>query len=142
MFTITNIRTVTINADKATVWKTLGNFPGFKQWCSRTWFYTMPRLNHFQIMRVKVIGLWNPAPVRIKALVDGEYVCWRGGIPFCFIGDHAFRVEQNADGTSTVTQTETIEGILVPIMWPMFKKELTSLYDDINADLKRFIESR
>ena len=136
-----NIETsIQINADINKVWSALSRLEQYKPWNAGTWFRKAPVLGKWQIMHVKMFGLWVVIPVKILTYDLNDGVRWRGGIPFIFTGSHYFKLEKQADDKTLFIQGEDFDGIAVPLLLPLMKKTLNPLYHGGNSDIKVFCE--
>lgn len=62
---------------------------------------------------------------------------WAKGL---FDGEHAFRLQPNADGTTTLHQTEHFNGILVPLFKKNLETNTKKDFERLNAALKKRVE--
>lgn len=132
---------VTIQAPIEKVWQRLSQLESYASWNARTRFHQQPKLGQTQKMRVKLFGLWLSVPVKIQSFNFSDGIRWQGGIPGLYTGSHYFRLQAGKNDTTTLIQGEDFEGVLVPALWPVIKKELQSLYEGMNQDLKSVCES-
>ncbi|MBE2290786.1 MAG: SRPBCC domain-containing protein [Chitinophagaceae bacterium] len=67
---------------------------------------------------------------------------WIGsfGIPYIFDGEHAFRLEENNDGTTTLHHFERFRGILVPFLSTLLNKTTKEGFALMNEALKQRAE--
>lgn len=133
---------IEINSKQETVWQALSRFSEYKRWNFGTWFSKEPVLGKWQIMHVKLFGVWVVVPVKILCYNSREGVRWKGGIPFIFMGSHYFKTEKISDDKTLYIQGEDFNGIAVPLLLPVMKKTLFTLYHGGNNNIKDYCESQ
>ncbi len=111
--------TTHIPAPPGVVWKILTDFPAYADWNP---FITQasgdPQVGHKLSVRIVPPGgrgmTFRP---RVTAVETEHLLAWFGtlGVQGLFDGRHAFVLKPAAGGT-TLTQTETFSGLLVPLM--------------------------
>jgi hypothetical protein len=81
------------------------------------------------------------APTVVK-LEENNVFAWKGkfGIRGIFDGQHEFILAPNEDGGVLFIQREEFTGFLVPILWPMLRKNTHRGFDDMNKALKTLVE--
>jgi hypothetical protein len=123
------------------VWKILTHFPAYRDWNPFITFVDGNlKANHK--LRIRIVppgqGGMTFRP-RVKAVEPEHLLEWTGklGIPGLFDGRHAFVLEAAAGGGTTLTQTETFSGLLVPLMTGMLQRTKKGFEDMNNALLSR-----
>jgi len=139
--TVTIETSVEINAHIDQVWQVLSRLENYKAWNSGTWFNKKAEPGKKQVMHVKLLGRWLAVPVEILHHHVEQGVRWRGGIPFVFTGSHYFKLENKNNQTTVLIQGEDFNGIFVPLLLPVLKKSLQSLYLGMNNDIKKYCEA-
>lgn len=73
---------------------------------------------------------------------ENKLFAWKGklGTSGIFDGQHEFHIEPVADDKVRFVQREEFSGILVPILWPMLKKNTKRGFEDMNRALKERAE--
>lgn len=131
---------ITINADRKTVWKVFTDFEAYPSW------------NPFIKSISGTIALNQPFEAEIgnmkfkptlKVFSPHEEFTWLGRLllPGIFDGRHSFVFIDNADGTTTLIQKEDFRGILVPFMKKKLNTEVLDGFEAMNARLKELVES-
>lgn len=140
------ITRIHINAGVTETWKVFSDFAKYPQW------------NPF-IKRVAgkvgvgdriTVMLHQPGrkaiKMRPKVLVfDKEKeLRWLGRVllPGLFDGEHLFRLEKNADGSTSFIQEETFTGILVPFFRNMLERNTKLGFQQMNESLRDRVENR
>lgn len=132
--------TVEIDADISRVWQTLSQLEQFKHWNTATYFDKEAVLGSRQMMHVKLLGVWLAVPVKIESYNQEKGLRWQGGIPRFFTGSHYFKLQSRDTNKTLLIQGEDFQGALVPVLLPLLKKSLHSLYLGMNKDLKKYCE--
>lgn len=127
---------VDIPACRDEAWQRLSDLPGYAGWNSRTRFDRPPVVGRAQPMRVKLFGLWLKVPVTIESCDIDTGLRWRGGLPGLYTGSHYFRLESTGADNCRLIQGEDFNGIMVPLLWPVLKRELHGLYEGMNRELR------
>ena len=122
------------------VWKILTDFPTYVDWNP---FITRasgdPQVGHKLSIRIVPPGgggmTFRP---RVTAVEPGQLLEWFGtlGVQGLFDGRHAFVLKPTAGGT-TLTQTETFSGLLVPLMTGVLQRTKKGFENMNNALLSR-----
>lgn len=129
-----------IAAPVPAVWQALADLRRYRLWNSRTHFRAAPALGHWQLMQVKLFGLWLPVPVVIQRCDAAGGLRWQGGLPGLFTGSHYFRVEPDGAGAHLI-QGEDFDGLLVGPLWRRMEPELLGLYRAFGNALKARCEA-
>lgn len=135
---------IKLQATPEEAWQVLKDLANFNQWNTRTSF--TPNNNDITVgkkltMRVKLFSLWLNVPVMIQSYDKENGLRWVGGIPGLYRGSHYFYCKKQGDQTVFI-QGEDFTGLLVPLMWPMLKKELMGLYESGNLSFAKFFEQQ
>ena len=129
-----------IQAPAEQVWEVLSRLDLFKDWCARTSFKQDADIGDSLLMRVKLYAFPLLVPVKIQHKQMKQGLRWRGGIRGVYVGSHYFQVKAVDEKSCALIQGEDFYGFLVPILWPLIRKELHRLYNSFNDDLKRYCE--
>ena len=132
------------------------NAPAEKVWAALMDFNSYPKWNPFvrEISgKVEVGAALNvyikpeggmgmklgPAVVKFQ---ENKIFAWKGklGVSGIFDGQHEFILEPNADGGILFVQREEFTGLLVPVLWPMLRKNTGRGFEDMNKALKSLVE--
>ena len=71
----------------------------------------------------------------------GRVLCWRGGVPGLFHGEHRFAIAPGPGGGVVLAQRETFQGLLTPFLWPVFGRKTRGGFMIMNAALKGVVEN-
>ena len=132
--------TVEIDAGLNQVWQALSQVEQYKHWNSATYFDKKAVLGSRQVMHVKLLGVWLAVPVTIQNFDLQAGLRWQGGIPKVFTGSHYFKLQSLDANKTLLIQGEDFQGALVPVLLPLLKKSLQSLYLGMNRDIKYYCE--
>ncbi len=130
---------ILIHAKPEAVWKTLTKTEDYPEWnpfvTSLQGELGMGNKLSAQLPGMKftpTIVIWNP----------GKEFAWLGHlwVKGLFDGQHGFRVEENADGSTTFHHTEQFKGLLVPLFKKMLKTETKPGFEAMNEALKKRVE--
>lgn len=135
-------RSVHIRATPVEVWRVLADFGHYRDWnpfigegAGEAVVGTTLNLRFFP-------EGGRPMTFRptVLAAEEGRVLCWRGRLllPRVFDGTHRFTLSE-ADGGTLVEQTETFEGVLVPLMNSAVSK-VGGDFDRLHTALKRRVE--
>ncbi len=86
-------------------------------------------------MEVRLFGFWLKVPVVIEYANEAQGLRWVGGIPALYRGSHYFHLHTVGNRTRLV-QGEDFHGAIVPVLYPLIKRELNRLYNGMNQELK------
>lgn len=133
----TNIATeIHVDAPAEAVGALLCDGPGWRDWCRGLYFLDPLVVGRSARMRVKAGPLATPMRVKVASCGDGE-VRWTGGIPGVFFGNHWLRWEAGPGGEGTIVRHgEEFDGALARLMFPLLRRQLEPLYQQINRDLR------
>ena len=131
---------INIDAPIELVWEQLSDLKAFNQWNTRTLFNADPKIGQKQTMRVWLMRAWLKVPVTIQNLDANEQLRWIGGIPGVYTGSHYFKLSGLTESQTRLVQGEDFKGVFVPLMWPFLKRDLMSLYESFNEELKQRCE--
>jgi hypothetical protein len=81
----------------------------------------------------------TPAVVAVEV---NRMFAWKGKLGFSgiFDGQHEFILEPHAEGGVLFVQREEFTGFLVPILWPMLRKNTQRGFQEMNKALKTLVE--
>ena len=130
---------ININAPAEAVWKLLTNAANFPSWNSTA---KSIEGNIAEGQKIKLVA--NIAPdrtfkLKVKDVVPNKSMNWSDGAAPMFRGVRHFTLAPNSEGGTTFTMTETMGGL----MFPMIKGSLpdfTQAFEDYAADLKKAAE--
>ena len=130
---------VIINTDTSTVWKVLTSFEKYAQWNP---FIKSIQGNievgtkfHAEIDTMK----FKPTTLVYK---ENQEFTWLGQLilPGIFDGKHSFILHDNNDGTTTLIQKESFNGILVRFMKNKLDNDILKKFNLMNEKLKEVAE--
>jgi hypothetical protein len=125
--------TVDIEADAEEVWAVLTDFPAYPEWNP-----FMDRVTGIPAVEEKLTvhmllssGRGITFKPTVQAATPGRELRWLGklGVSGMFDGEHSFVLDDNGDGTTHLTHSETFSGVLVPLM----KSTLRNTEDNFRA---------
>lgn len=131
---------INIKADIKTVWYIFTDFENYPNW--------NPFIKSIK-GNIKVgdqfqaeIGNFSFKPTT-KVYEEQREFTWLGRlfIPGIFDGRHSFAFTENADGTTTLVQSEAFSGILVPFMKKKLNSEVKEGFEAMNRALKDLAEN-
>lgn len=135
---------IDVNAPPDAVWAVLADFSAYPAWnhflpavhgqaaCGAfLWIRTRPER-----------GLPLLFPARVTAVEPPRRLCWRGGLPGLFLGEHTFQLHELSADRTRLVQSENFTGVLAPVMLATLNRDVDKGYARMNADLKRLVESR
>lgn len=132
---------ININATPQRIWGLLTNAADFSRWNS-----TVESIegNIAQGEKIKLRAKIAPGRVfnlAIKEFVPSQKLVWADGMAPMFSGVRTFTLTPNADGSTHFSMSETIKGLMMPMIagsLPDFRQS----YDQYAADLKAEAEGR
>jgi hypothetical protein len=135
---------IVINASAEKVWKVLTNFSQYPQWNSFIKSITgevkegYTIVAHIHPPNGKAM-VFKPKVLAFK--VNKEFR-WLGHFLFkgLFDGEHKFELIANADGSTTLIQSERFTGILVPLFKAMLETNTLNGFNNMNEELKKKVE--
>lgn len=127
---------VHIRAPPHEVWAKLVTNGKTAKWNPRIRLWKAPEVDQYNVMSVKLFGLWMIGIIHLGVVTHAHELQWSGGIPGLFVGRHYFRLSASERGTD-LEQGEAFTGFAVPFLLPLLRRQLTALYEDINATLAR-----
>lgn len=117
---------VEIHASAERVWAVLTDFAAYEEWNPFIRAISgVPEEGARLRVRIEPPGgramTFRPT---VKAAVAGRELRWLGRlwVPGLFDGEHAFRIEPRAEGSSRFVQAETFRGVLVPLFVVTLRK--------------------
>ena len=142
---MTELRTeIEINAPAELVWSALLDFERYPKWnpfireISGT-----PSVGAILNVFIKPEGGMGAklAPI-IVAFDENRKFAWKGkfGVNGVFDGQHEFIIEALDVGKVNFVQREEFSGLLVPVLWPMLRKNTERGFNEMNRSLKSLVE--
>jgi hypothetical protein len=136
--------TIDIAAPVETVWRTLRDFANYPQWSRFILSIEgdAQRGAHIVVRLDDGAGVMRMRP-KIVTCDENVELRWRGilGASFLFAGEHSFRLEALPNGATRFTQSETFEGILVPLFWKRLDKQTRRAFHSFNEALRKRVET-
>jgi hypothetical protein len=126
---------VIIHAPIADVWSLLENFENYASWNSMITFKGQPKVGSKTPMKVSIMGRNIVTPVKFLKIQKEKALVWKGGPTGFITGEHYFKLEAIDEKTTRMIQGEKFKGILVPVLWPVLKGTLNTLYEQTNKDI-------
>lgn len=135
---------IEIDAPADRVWKELMDFGAYPEWNPFVREISgKPEVGAALSVYIKPEGGMGAklAPAVVK-VTENRLFAWKGkfGISGIFDGQHEFHIEPIADDKVRFVQREEFSGILVPILWPMLRKNTQRGFEDMNRALKKRAE--
>jgi hypothetical protein len=127
--------TLNVPAEKA--WALLEDFDNYSSWNSAITFKEKLVVGKTVIMKVSLAGRKIKTPIKVLALKKNQELRWQGGIKGLITGEHYFLIEKINEKSCKMIQGEKFSGVLMPIMWPLLKNNLNTLYEQTNEDIKK-----
>lgn len=128
-----------IKADVKTVWSIFTDFNNYPNWNPfiKSIEGTIKVGEKFQAE----IGDFRFKPTT-KIYEEERELTWLGRLlmPGIFDGQHSFVFTKNSDGTTTLVQSESFSGILVPFMKKKLNSEVKEGFKAMNEQLKELAE--
>lgn len=136
--------TIDIAAPVEHVWRTLTDFLSFPRW-SRFILAIEGEARKGARLTVRLDDGGGAMKMRPEIVTFEENVelRWRGvvGARFLFTGEHSFRLETLPGGGARLTQSETFEGILVPLFWKRLDTQTRRAFHTFNDALRKRAET-
>ena len=137
---------IVINATPQKVWQELTNFSEYPNWNPFIKSITGdPVVGKKIIARIEPPGAQGMTftPKVLAYNLNREFT-WKGNlvIPGLFDGEHIFMLDDNGNGTTTLTQSENFSGLLVPLFKKMIDGKTRQGFDAMNLALKNRVESK
>jgi hypothetical protein len=126
---------ITINASKEKIWKTLTDFEKYPEWNSFIKSVTGEVKVGNQI-QIKLQGMtFKPIVLTFK---ENTELKWLGHLWFkgLFDGEHKFKLTDNGNGTTNFEQSENFSGILVKLFAKSLDKDTKNGFEQMNRELK------
>ena len=126
---------ITINASKEKIWKTLTDFEKYPEWNSFIKSVTGEVKVGNQI-QIKLQGMtFKPIVLTFK---ENTELKWLGHLWFkgLFDGEHKFKLNDNGNGTTNFEQSENFSGILVKLFAKSLDKDTKNGFEQMNLELK------
>ena len=126
---------ITINASKEKIWKTLTDFEKYPEWNSFIKSVTGEVKVGNQI-QIKLQGMtFKPIVLTFK---ENTELKWLGHLWFkgLFDGEHKFKLTDNGNGTTNFEQSENFSGILVKLFAKNLDKDTKNGFEQMNWELK------
>lgn len=138
---------IDIDAPRERVWQVLTAFSEYDEWNP-----FMSRLSGVPLeggdfaFYGTVSGREFPIQARFTRVSQNEELRWTGPrsklLGKLFRADHFFRLEAIGPSETRFVHGERFGGLVIPAMWNRFKPTITKTYENMNASLKRRVESR
>jgi len=84
----------------------------------------------------------QPVALTIALIQEPNQLAWTGGDPDVVAGRHSFQLEQLADGTTELTESEVFTGPAVPEVIGAQLPELHAAYETFAAAFKKRVEGQ
>lgn len=133
----------TINAPQEVVWKILRDADDWPKW--------NPVLHGLQgdirpggkgkLLAKVGNGPVLPIGIEFVQVEAPKELRWRGGIRGGMLGEHYFELVPVGDGATRLIHGERFTGVLAKLVGPLLSGRLQSLYEEMNAELKRRAEA-
>ncbi|MCR9171399.1 MAG: SRPBCC domain-containing protein [bacterium] len=132
---------ININANINTVWNTFTQFDDYPNWNS---FIKSVQGNIQEGEKIKIEIDGSKFSPKVLSFKKEKELIWVGKplMPGIFEGEHAFRFEENPDGTTTLLHEEHFRGILVPFMKKYLRTKAVDGFKHWNKTLKEKAEKR
>lgn len=133
--------TISVAATPEQVWEVLSDFPNYGEWSNFTRITGEPELG--SRLKMRMPGFWFSSTV--TAVTPNQQLEWSARLVTAgfFLGAHTFTLTDNADGTTTVTNTETFTGSLTrPFERAFAANHNDGGYAHFNQALKSRVEAR
>ncbi len=134
---------IEIEASVERVWDILVQLDQYPQWNTALQFASNKAvLGDKVVMSVKLLGLTLKVPVLFEIVKERQELRWCGGISWLMCGHHYFILE-TIDEKNTKTrlrQGEIFQGVGFPVLWPLIKNQLITIYHDSNLAIKKRAE--
>ena len=130
---------ININAPAETVWKLLTDAANFPSWNSTVKSIDGSIAEGQKIKLVAHVAPDRTFKLKVKDMVPNTSMNWSDGAAPMFRGVRYFTLTPNSEGGVTFTMSETMGGL----MFPMIKGSLpdfTQAFEDYAADLKKAAE--
>ncbi|MBL7670584.1 MAG: SRPBCC domain-containing protein [Bdellovibrionaceae bacterium] len=138
--------TIVIEASREVVWSALSDFTTYGVWNK-----VSPRaIGHLAVgAGVKIeVDLPDMKITTTKATVielkQFESICWVGNfwIRGLMDGYHSYRLKALNSQRTELAHDEIFKGLLVPFIWSSMGPKFTQRFNETNASLKLFVESK
>ena len=131
---------IVINASAEKIWRILIDFKNYPEWNP---FVRSPagQPEKDQQLKVNIQGM-KLTPVVLVADKEKEYR-WLGKLflPGLFDGEHYFKLNEHADGTTTFIHGENFSGLLTGLFAKTLETKTKAGFQDMNLALKKRAES-
>lgn len=130
---------ITINASKEKIWKTLTDFEKYPEWNSFIKSVT-GELKVGNQIQIKLQGMtFKPIVLTFKKNTELKWLghLWFKGL---FDGEHKFKLTDNGNGTTNFEQSENFSGILVKLFAKSLDKDTKNGFEQMNRELKLRVE--
>lgn len=137
-------REVSIAAPPAAVWAVLADLPSHRAWNAYApdWSGTLA-----PGAALEIVARPGGKPRRFRATVrevrPAERLVYGAHLlaPPVMRMAHEIELRDDGRGGCTLVQRETIAGLLVPLVWPLFERQAGAGFAQMNEDLKRAVEA-
>lgn len=130
--------TIDLPANPERVWAELTNFSAYPDWNP---FITQANGDWAEGNTVAITAGGMDFKPKVLAFDAGKELRWLGSLLFkgLFDGEHYFLLNDNGDGTTTLTHGEDFSGVLVPLFRTKLNKDTKDGFEAMNeAFSKRF----
>ena len=132
---------IIIQASPASVWEVLTNFEAYKDWNP----FIKSIKGDAVVGKTITVSFGKMTFKPIVLVYDkNQKFEWIGHLFFkgIFDGKHTFELVDNGDGTTTLFQSETFKGVLVPFLSKMLRDEVPANFKSMNEALKKRVEEQ
>jgi hypothetical protein len=131
-----------INASVAKAWQVLIDFGNYRTW--------HPSLNLESPAGPVAVGTLltgqssgeQPVALTVVLVQEPNHLAWTGGDPEVVAGRHSFHLEQLADGTTELIESEVFTGPAAPEVIGAQLPELHAAYESFAAAFKKRVEGQ
>ncbi|MFZ1787681.1 MAG: SRPBCC domain-containing protein [Saprospiraceae bacterium] len=130
---------IIIQASPASVWEVLTNFERYMDWNP----FIRSIKGDAVVGKTITVSFGKMTFKPIVLVYDkNQKFEWIGHLFFkgIFDGKHTFELRDNGDGTTTLLQSETFKGVLVPFLGKMLRDEVPANFKSMNEALKKRVE--
>lgn len=132
---------IIIQASPASVWEVLTNFDRYMDWNP----FIKSIKGDAVVGKTITVSFGKMTFKPIVLVYDkNQKFEWIGHLFFkgIFDGKHTFELIDNGNGTTTLLQSETFKGVLVPFLGKMLRDEVPANFKSMNEALKKRVEEQ
>ncbi|HMS70689.1 MAG TPA: SRPBCC domain-containing protein [Saprospiraceae bacterium] len=132
---------IIIQASPESVWEVLTSFEAYKDWNP----FIKSIKGDAVVGKTITVSFGKMTFKPIVLVYDkNQKFEWVGHLFFkgIFDGKHTFELRDNGDGTTTLLQSETFKGVLVPFLGKMLRDEVPANFKSMNEALKKRVEEQ